>query len=292
MVPDAPAPTLTVVIAPVDQWPWADVVGTINVQERWWSRLVAGRPAVEAAIDGPARHAAAALADALVALGASPEPAGDAPRIVDLIAARTRLLIATLGGRRTRVRPEPVGLAAVLAATNAVIASMREAGRTAVAVDPPSDRAGRVVRVASSGGGVPKPERPEVVVGWDGVSGDAQADRDNHGRPWQALCLWSAEVVEALAAEGHPIGPGACGENVLVEGIEWAEVRPGVRLHLGPDVVAEVSGETSPCHQIAAAFVGGRFDRIDHARHPGWARAYAWVEHPGVVRPGDAVRLG
>jgi hypothetical protein len=28
---------------------------------------------------------------------------------------------------------------------------------------------------------------------------------------------------------------------------------------------------------------------MDHDRHPGWSRAYAWVLRGGEVHPGDAV---
>lgn len=139
---------------------------------------------------------------------------------------------------------------------------------------------------------MPKPSVGRAVVGPGGLVGDAHTDRDNHGRPWQALCLWSAEVIDALAGEGHPIAPGTCGENLTLTGLDWPEVRPGVRVHLGTDVVAEISGEASPCRTIAGSFLDRRFDRVDHDRHPGWARVYAWVVTGGEVSEGDTVTLG
>ena len=36
-------------------------------------------------------------------------------------------------------------------------------------------------------------------------------------------------------------------------------------------------------------FSDGDFNRMDHERHPGWSRAYAWVREPGTIRSGDAV---
>ena len=79
---------------------------------------------------------------------------------------------------------------------------------------------GAVVGLYASGGGVPKLSIPEAVVGVGGVEGDSQGHRVHHGRPWQALCMYSAEVIEALREEGHPISAGAAGENLTVEGID------------------------------------------------------------------------
>jgi MOSC domain-containing protein YiiM len=41
---------------------------------------------------------------------------------------------------------------------------------------------------------------------------------------WQALCLWSADVIGEFARAGHAIRPGAAGENIIVTGIDWARV--------------------------------------------------------------------
>jgi len=146
---------------------------------------------------------------------------------------------------------------------------------------------GTVAQLSASGGGVPKAPVDQVVVDVDGVVGDHQANRKHHGRPFQALCLWSAEVIAALQAEGHTVFPGATGENVTVAGIDWASLRGGARLRIGT-VLCEVSGWATPCRKIDAWFTG-RSDRIDHERHPGWSRAYAWVLEPGEIRTGDEV---
>jgi len=150
----------------------------------------------------------------------------------------------------------------------------------------PSQR-GTVVQLSSSGGGVPKSAVDAVDVGVDGVAGDRQSNRKHHGRPFQALCLWSADVIDELRAEGHPVRPGATGENVTVTGIDWASLRPGARLLAG-EVLCELSAWAVPCRKIDGWFTG-RSDRIDHDRHPGWSRAYAWVLEPGTIRTGDEV---
>lgn len=140
-----------------------------------------------------------------------------------------------------------------------------------------------------SDGGVPKHPVEAVDVGWRGVAGDRQVARRHHGRPFQALCLWSTEVIAAFAADGHPLAPGLAGENVTITGLDWARVRPGVQLRLG-DVLAEVSSYATPCKKNAAWFTDGRFD-VMHHRHGPVSRTYATVVEPGRIAVGDPVLL-
>lgn len=153
----------------------------------------------------------------------------------------------------------------------------------------PPTATGSVVQVNVSNGGLPKLPQPEVRVGWRGVEGDRQATRVHHGRPFQALCLWSAEVIAAFQADGHPIAPGLAGENITMRGIPWADVRPGVRLQVG-SVLCEVSSYALPCFQNKGWFVGGDFEVMHHERGP-VSRVYATVLQPGTVAVGDAVVL-
>ena len=147
---------------------------------------------------------------------------------------------------------------------------------------------GTVVQVSSSDGGVPKAALRAATIGRGGVLGDRQAERRHHGRPFQALSVWSLDVIDALRAEGHGLHAGAAGENVTVAGIDWATIRPGVRLRIG-DVLAEISAFAAPCAKNAQWFTNGNFRRIDHNLHRGSSRAYAWVLDGGTVRPGDEV---
>ncbi len=166
---------------------------------------------------------------------------------------------------------------------------LRDVGRGlhALGVGAPSQQ-GTVVQVNRSGGGVPKQPQPRVDVDRRGVVGDTQAERKHHGKPLQALSLWSGEVIDALRAEGHSVYPGAAGENVTVSGIDWATIRPGVRVDLGT-VRAEVSAFATPCAKNAQWFSDRDFKRIDHNLHPGRSRAYAWVIEGGEIAPGDLV---
>jgi MOSC domain-containing protein YiiM len=172
---------------------------------------------------------------------------------------------------------------------HAGIHHLREAGRALhlLGAGAPG-QSGTVAQINRSDGGVPKVPMDEAEIGERGVLGDRQAAREHHGRPLQALCLWSVEVIDDLRAEGHPIFPGAAGENLTLAGLDWATIRPGTRLRIG-EVLADASAYAVPCKKNAGWFAGGDFLRMSHDRHPGWSRLYAWVLEPGRVRQGDQV---
>jgi MOSC domain-containing protein YiiM len=154
----------------------------------------------------------------------------------------------------------------------------------------PSATAGRVVGLQRSGGGVPKMgvERTRVLL--TGMEGDWQRDRRHHGGPDRALCLYSMDLIDALAAEGHPIAPGTVGENVTLAGIDWRMMQPGVRLTIGT-VEVELTDFAAPCRTIRGSFVDERFKRISEKLYPGWSRVYARVLREGAIAVGDAVRV-
>jgi MOSC domain-containing protein YiiM len=154
-----------------------------------------------------------------------------------------------------------------------------------------SDEAvGRITGLQRSAGGVPKRPVDSASVQTNGMTGDRQRNLRFHGGPDRALCLYSQELIEALAAEGHPIFPGAVGENVTIAGLPWDRVQPGARLTLG-DVEVEVTAYTTPCRTIAAAFRDERSTRISQIKHPGWSRVYARILRTGALRVGDRVTL-
>ncbi|MEY2755108.1 MAG: hypothetical protein RJB65_1466 [Actinomycetota bacterium] len=173
-------------------------------------------------------------------------------------------------------------LPAVWAAYLAVGPALRAAGAL------PATATGTVAALHASGGGVPKAARDSLEVGFAGARGDAQRNRNHHGAPYQALCLWSGEIIDSLTADGHPIAPGRAGENVTLRGLDWSDVRPGVRLRLG-SVLCEISCYAEPCRHLSQWFSDGRFDRIRHDKGD-VSRVYATVLEPGVIEVGtDAV---
>ena len=140
-----------------------------------------------------------------------------------------------------------------------------------------------------SDGGVPKTAVDSVEIGYRGVLGDRQASRAHHGRPWQALCLWSSDVVADFAKSGHPIRPGSAGENVSIRGLDWSQARPGVRLQVGT-VRATLTAYAIPCHHNARWFTDGDYEHMSHERSD-HSRLYARVDSPGRISVGDSVHF-
>lgn len=146
--------------------------------------------------------------------------------------------------------------------------------------------AGRVDSINVSGGGVPKSSRREAWISRNGVYGDSQANKKLHGGPDRAVCIYSAELIEALQNEGHPIGFGTTGENLTISGVDWALVAPGSVWRAG-DSVLEIASYTAPCKTIRNSFSDKRYKRIGQKVNPGWSRVYARVLEEGSVRIGS-----
>ena len=123
-----------------------------------------------------------------------------------------------------------------------------------------------------------------------GLEGDRQRDLRYHGGPLRAVCLYSAEAIDALRAEGHPIAPGSTGENLTIEGIDWGGLSVGDRLQIG-QLLVEITGYAAPCSNIAGSFADGLSKRISQKLHPGWSRLYARVLAEATVRAGDQVAV-
>src|SRR6267142_1618037 len=150
---------------------------------------------------------------------------------------------------------------------------------------------GRIFQLNTSQGGVPKLAVREAMLTTTGLMGDVQKFTDIHGGPERALCLFSLERILELQIEGHPIFPGAVGENVTVSGIDWNTLEPGRQVYLGDEVVVEITRYTSPCNTISDSFCDGYFGRISQKLHPGFSRVYARVLQGGRLRIGQPVRL-
>ena len=150
---------------------------------------------------------------------------------------------------------------------------------------------GRIVQISVSPGGVPKLPVPSARVTEMGLEGDLHRNMEDHGGPERALCIFAMEQIRVLQAEGHDLSPGAIGENLTVEGVDWERVTPGSRLELGAGVLIEVTRYTSPCFNIKKNFADGDISRVSQKRNPGSSRVYARVLREGTIRQGDTVRL-
>ena len=148
-----------------------------------------------------------------------------------------------------------------------------------------------VYQINVSDGGVPKRPLFEGRITMEGVEGDRQRNLKFHGGRDRAVCLFSADLIERLQDEGHSIDAGFSGENLTLAGLNWAQMRPGAVLSVGPEVRLEVTSYTTPCRHNGRWFVDEDFHRISQKKNPGWSRVYAKVLQGGVVRPGDEVRI-
>jgi len=150
---------------------------------------------------------------------------------------------------------------------------------------------GRIFQLNSSPGGVPKLAVREATVTPNGIKGDEHNFPEIHGGPERALCLYPLEHIVEFQAQGHPIFPGAAGENVTVSGLDWEKVVPGVQLALGEEVLVEVTRYTTPCNSMEPSFSDSNYGRLSQKANPGWSRVYARVLRTGRIAVGQEVRL-
>jgi hypothetical protein len=263
-----------------------DVRGTIAPFADWWRLMSVGLPD-----PSPAEpHEATAVAALEVLAGAMGVTAGPAPATGERCDGGTEALVRSVLAAWDRAGATPARRAHAEAFLHALLGSLHAAGRSLrTAGNGPGTVTGTVTSLHAGGGGVPKPAVERTTITIAGLRGDRQRTRKHHGRPWQAVCLWSAEVIDALASDGHPIFPGAAGENMTVRGIDWSLMRPGLLLRVG-SALMETSLWALPCRHNARWFSDGAFERIHHDRGP-VSRMYATVLEPGEVAVGEAAVL-
>jgi MOSC domain-containing protein YiiM len=97
-----------------------------------------------------------------------------------------------------------------------------------------------------------EPVDGQMWAGREGLSGDHQYDRKQHGGPERALLMYSAEHYPRWRAEWgrKDVGPGAFGENLTVSGISEDTACVGDIYRIG-EVRIEVSSPRSPCVNLA-----------------------------------------
>jgi len=139
-------------------------------------------------------------------------------------------------------------------------------------------------------GGVPKPSVQTLHIVESGCIGDKQNDTKHHGGPNRAVCLFSEEVLQTLQQEGHSIFPGSVGENILTNGIAWANLSIGSQLQFD-QVLLEITSDAPPCRTIKESFSNGSFKRISVKVEPESTRWYAKVIQAGVVVVGESVTV-
>lgn len=112
---------------------------------------------------------------------------------------------------------------------------------------------GVVLAVCVGLGGIPKFPVESAVVEELGLVGDRHRFT-RHGGLNRAVCLFSIEDYRTLRADGVACeAPGSFGENVLTEGIDFADLRPGDELAIGDEVVIAIHDVREPCGTLKKA---------------------------------------
>ncbi|GGO29968.1 MOSC domain-containing protein [Deinococcus humi] len=128
-----------------------------------------------------------------------------------------------------------------------------------------------------------------LQLGREGLQGDGQADRQYHGGPEKAVCVYPGEHYpywEQLL--GRSLGPAAFGENFRVVGLTERAVCIGDIVKVGKAVV-QVSQPRQPCFKLAARHDVPKFTLwVQKTGLTGW---YFRVLEAGEVRAGARLSL-
>ena len=128
--------------------------------------------------------------------------------------------------------------------------------------------------------GPQKTSVPEIDVRKDwGIQGDAHA-----GKWHRQVSLLSYEKIEAFRARGAEIEDGAFGENIIVQGIDFATLPVGTKFACN-DVVLELTQIGKECHSGCAIF-----KKMGECIMPKQG-VFTKVLHGGIIRPGDELTI-
>lgn len=127
------------------------------------------------------------------------------------------------------------------------------------------------------------------------LDGDTQADLENHGGPYRAVLMYSADHYEAwphqlklAGIEGSLQGEGAFGENFTVTGFTEDTVCLGDILRIG-EVVVQVSQPRRPCWKLGRRHnMPGLPAAVERLGWTGW---YIRVLQTGFVEAGMNVEF-
>lgn len=119
-----------------------------------------------------------------------------------------------------------------------------------------------------------------------GVSGDYRGALK--GKPYkrQVTVMTRADWAAATDQIGQPIEWQERRANLLIDGIDLPRVA-GARLHIGSDVVLEITVETDPCSRMEALASG-----LEAALTTDWrGGACTRVPQGGAIAVGDEIRI-
>jgi MOSC domain-containing protein YiiM len=135
---------------------------------------------------------------------------------------------------------------------------------------------------------VKRPVAGAADVRTDGLVGDEQADRKNHGGPGKALLVYPSEHYAERPSPAFGLPVGSLGENVSTDGLVESDVRVGDVFSLG-EALLQVSQPRRPCFKMAARHGLRHLPvQMQDAGHTGY---YLRVLVPGQVVAGQRMML-
>lgn len=142
--------------------------------------------------------------------------------------------------------------------------------------------------------GIDKQAAPGAVgIGPEGLAGDHQGDRKNHGGPEKAIHHYPYDHYAWWRSRYPELAPqldraGRFGENISTKGLCEADVCIGDVFRLGSAVV-QISQGRQPCWRLNARFAEKTMARrVQESARTGW---YYRVLESGRVTAGDTLEL-
>lgn len=126
-----------------------------------------------------------------------------------------------------------------------------------------------------------------VQVGAEGIDGDTQVDRENHGGADKAVYAYAVENYRYWEQElGKALPYGQFGENLAVSGMTDDTVHIGDIFRIG-EIEAQITQPRVPCFKL-----GMRMEDLDFVgrfHYSGRVGFYLRVLKAGKLQPGDAI---
>ena len=129
--------------------------------------------------------------------------------------------------------------------------------------------------------GIRKEPVPEGIIKEDyGMVGDAHADSSSH----RQVSLIAIESINKMKDLGFDVHPGDFAENLTTEGIDLVSLPVGTEVHVGEEVLLEVTQIGKDCHTGCAIF-----RQVGKCIMPKEG-VFTRVIHGGSVRTGDEIK--
>ena len=124
---------------------------------------------------------------------------------------------------------------------------------------------------------------------FEGVEGDLQVDRKNHGGRDKAVYLYSLENLRYFSEQrgDPPYLPGHVGENLTIEGLDDDQVHIGDQFEIGSSRI-EISQPRVPCFKLGILMQDPGF--VSVFLKSGRTGFYARILQEGEVALGDEVQ--